>query len=271
MQTQCLVDAKVEGTPHFVYTDHAGRVTATYPGHGARDLWPEAWLLREEALLRRADRVFAMGEHVEHELRHTYGLRAVECVHGGPNVAPRRDEGQRALETYAPPRILFVGRRWEMKGGPLLLDAFEAVRAREPDARLAIAGCSPRVSRAGVDVLGLLSPADLAREYRRATVFCLPTRAEPMGLAFVEAMAFRLPLVGPRLGSIPHFLRDGETGFLYEPGDAAQLADRLVRLARAPSLCKSLGDAGHDLAQRDYSWDVVAARVAAGIRSVVAR
>jgi glycosyltransferase involved in cell wall biosynthesis len=88
-----------------------------------------------------------------------------------------------------------------------------------------------------------------------------------MGSAFLEAMAFRLPLVGPRLGAIPHFLRDGETGFTYEPGSGTDLVRRLLQLAGDPALCKSLGDAGHDLARREYSWDVVAARVASTIRA----
>jgi glycosyltransferase involved in cell wall biosynthesis len=270
LQTQTLLDAKVPGAPHFVYTDHAGRVTATYPGHGPGQLWPEPWLSREEAILRSAEVVFAMGEHVAAELKGSYRLPSVECVHGGPNVAPDGVEPERPVPGYAPARILFVGRRWEPKGGPLLLEAFARVREQVQDARLVIAGCSPRAPQAGVDVMGRIPPGDMPGLYRAASIFCLPTRAEPMGIAFLEAMAFRLPLVGPRLGAIPYFLRDGETGFTYAPGDAGELARRLLVLARDPGLCKSFGDAGHDLGRREYTWEAVAARVASVIRERLA-
>jgi glycosyltransferase involved in cell wall biosynthesis len=270
LQTQTLLSAKLSGTPHFIYTDHAGRVTGTYPHHGRNEMWPEAWLSREAEIFKDADAVFTMGEHVQRALTRSYGLPAVECVHGGPNVSPEGAEPPRPVSEYSPPRVLFVGRRWREKGGPLLMKAFADVRRRIPEATLTIVGCSPRVAAPNVVIAGLLPASQLPAIYRRATIFCVPTRAEPMGCAFLEAMAFRVAAVGPRLGAIEYFLQERSTGLTFEPGNVEQLTACLLALAQDPALCKTVGDGAHDLVQRDYNWPRVAADVARGIRQRVA-
>ena len=53
-------------------------------------------------------------------------------------------------------------------------------------------------------------------------------------------------VVAPSIGGIPELVRDGETGFLYPPGDLQQLSRLLVRLLRDPEYAQSLGRAGRD-------------------------
>jgi starch synthase len=59
--------------------------------------------------------------------------------------------------------------------------------------------------------------------YQRAHVFCLPTRFEPFGIAFVEAMHFGLPCVGTATDAVPEIVADGETGYLVPVDDEAAL------------------------------------------------
>ena len=59
-------------------------------------------------------------------------------------------------------------------------------------------------------------------------------------------MALAKPVVAPSVGGIPELVRDGETGFLYPPGDLQQLSRLLVRLLRDPEYARSLGRAGRD-------------------------
>jgi glycosyltransferase involved in cell wall biosynthesis len=157
-------------------------------------------------------------------------------------------------KTYDNKEILFVGVHWIRKGGPQLVEAFRRVRARIPDARLTIVGCSPEIHVEGCEVRGRVSPSELAMYYQRASVFCMPTRYEPFGIVYLEAMAYKLPIVATDVGAIPDFVLNGENGFRVRPGDFGDLAERLIVLLSNPALCSSMGKRGSDIAKQ-YTWE----------------
>ena len=76
---------------------------------------------------------------------------------------------------------------------------------------------------------------------------------ETFGLVIVEAMAMGVPVIATKAGGVPEIVQDGETGLLYTPGDAAQLADRIALLYRNPALRARLGSAGRARAQQQFS------------------
>lgn len=80
---------------------------------------------------------------------------------------------------------------------------------------------------------------------------------EPFGIAAVEAMAAGKPVVASRSGGLEDIVEDSVTGFLVEPGNAAELAERLARLLGDPALRERMGRAGRERAERRYSWDAV--------------
>lgn len=105
-------------------------------------------------------------------------------------------------------RILFVGRNWSVKGGDHLVRAFEILREAMGDASLVIIGCIPPRSVRdvdGVECLGYLSMnkeserSRLIEEYRKATVFCMPSRTESTGMVFMEAAQAGLPVIMRRI------------------------------------------------------------------------
>ncbi len=78
------------------------------------------------------------------------------------------------------------------------------------------------------------------------------------------------PVVAPSVPPVLEVLRDGETGLLIEPGNAAQLADRIVELANDPVLRERLGSAGRAYVQAHHTWrnnaeEIVAAYAALGV------
>ena len=85
----------------------------------------------------------------------------------------------------------------------------------------------------------------------------MPTKREPFGIVFIEAMAHRLPVVGTRLGAIPDFVRVDETGYLVDTGAVDDLARALIRLLDDPERCRRFGEAGRRLALERYTWDRV--------------
>jgi glycosyltransferase involved in cell wall biosynthesis len=76
-----------------------------------------------------------------------------------------------------------------------------------------------------------------------------PARWEGFGLGVLEATLAELPVVASRVSSLPELVRDGETGFLVPPDDAAALAAAVGRALGD----RRLGAAGRALAQREFS------------------
>ncbi len=86
---------------------------------------------------------------------------------------------------------------------------------------------------------------------------------ESFGLVVVEAMSYGLPVIASRIGGIPEIVEDGVTGFLFEPGNADELAEKMKLLWENPELCRQMGKAGREKAIREYSEDVYYERLMA--------
>jgi glycosyltransferase involved in cell wall biosynthesis len=260
-QSQSLFPAWVAGVPHFVYTDHAHLANLGYPGFDRGALKSVRYLRREAELYAASRLVFARSRHVRDAIVHGYGCptERVVVVGVGPNTTPPSDaEVEQALESWNGGRIVFVGVDWERKGGPALVTAFRTVRERYPDARLDIVGCSPTgVGGPGIEIHGRLSLERVADLLAHADVFCLPTLAEPFGVAFIEAMHAGLPVVGTRIGAVPDFLIPRETGLFVEPNDVSGLADALTQLLADPDGTRRMGRIARRLAQERYTWEAV--------------
>ena len=137
------------------------------------------------------------------------------------------------------PTVLFVGTWNGRKRGAELAHAFaHDVRPRVPDAELRmVSQDAPADLPDGVSALGRLSDEELAREYGRAWVFCLPSSYEGFGIPYAEAMTAGLPVVAtPNVGA--RFVTDeGAVGELVElPELGAAVADLLDDTQRRDEL-----------------------------------
>jgi glycosyltransferase involved in cell wall biosynthesis len=95
-----------------------------------------------------------------------------------------------------------------------------------------------------VEFLGTVSRRELAERYRRAAVFCLPSRQEGFGIVFLEAMAHAKPIVAARAAAVPETVADGEVGILADPNDPDAFAQGLAALLTDQGLRRQMGDAG---------------------------
>lgn len=140
-------------------------------------------------------------------------------------------------------RILFVGRLTTEKGIDVVLRALAKL---DPslDARFDIVGGGDQ--RRNLETLaqqlgvservtfhGHTSEDELRRLYSRASVFAIASIAELQSIATMEAMASGLPVVAANAVALPHLVHDGENGYLFEPGDADELAARLTDVLTA--------------------------------------
>jgi glycosyltransferase involved in cell wall biosynthesis len=162
--------------------------------------------------------------------------------------------------------ILSVAAFEHKKGLDVLLRAFAQIRYGNPSLALVLVGSSSHAEselrRLAAD-LGLAEDvfffSDVPHEQvglflERAKGFCLPSRAEPFGIAILEAGAYRLPVVATRVGGIPEFVIDGQTGLLVEPDDPIALAGALNRILTDEELARDLGEGLYRLAATEMSW-----------------
>jgi glycosyltransferase involved in cell wall biosynthesis len=113
-----------------------------------------------------------------------------------------------------------------------------------------------------------LGPAPLEQRvkfFKQADLFVLPTYAEGMPVAVLEAMAAGLPVITTRVGGIPELIEDGVEGFLIAPGDVEALADRITRLIRDPSERRRMSERGQAKA-RNFDEKLFLARLGAQLR-----
>lgn len=236
-----------------------------------------AWLERRKFLLNqacfvRADRIVAFSRWVEASLIADYGVAAdkIEVVRPGLDVkaVPRVD--RRGRQGAGPLRVLFVGGDFDRKGGPTLLAAMDALA--DLDVELDVVTRSdvePAKNRAVYSNLSAGSPA-LLDLYERADVFCLPTRADALGLVFAEAGAAGLPLIGTNTGAVAEIVQDGKTGLIVPADDVQALANALRTLLTDEDLRLRYGAAARALVEREYDEDMTSHRIVSLLHTVVA-
>lgn len=259
VQSQCLCDASGNGVPVYIYTDHTNLNNLNYRfiTH-SKFMRTNAFVELERLAFAHATMVFVMSPNIGRSLVEQYGIfeSKVKLVYAGSNtsVPPDVDPSK-----YSAKNIIFVGKEWERKGGPLLIEAFKKVRQQIPEATLTIIGCRPRVSLPNCQVLGEQPLDEVARHYAKASVFCMPTVREPFGIVFVEAMFNKLPVVTNNMGAAP-WLVTKQNGFLLE-NSVDEYVDALVTLLNNPGMCEAFGAESLRIA-KSYTWDNVGVHMA---------
>lgn len=268
IQTQSLFDASKDGLPHFLYTDHTFLENKNYYEFDKGKMPTEKWLKFEQSMYKNALVNFTMSSNIKKSLSEDYNIKAenVKCIGAGSNL--KLESIMLEKRNYKAKRILFVGRRWERKGGPILISAFERVLKVHPDAQLTIIGCNPEINLKNVKVTGNISLQEVAGYYSESSIFCLPTRIEPFGIVFLEAMMYSLPVIATSVGAIPDFVSP-ESGILVEPNNPDQLADALITLLNDSELCRRFGEQGFKIYQEKYTWENVGVRMADVIKRSV--
>lgn len=247
--------------PTVVYTDFTYRLVqreSPWRDPFTRTEDGERWNRLEHAAAHGAAMVLTRSAYARRSLIEDYGLSAerVAVVGGGVNFASLPEQASADA-----PRVLFIGRDFERKGGDLLLAAFARVRERLPEAELWMLTDQP-VSGEGVRrIAPTYDRACIAALYRAAGVFAMPARSETWGDVFLEAMAHGLPCIGSNRDAMPEIIRHGETGFIVEPTDLDDLTQALELLLRDSATRHMIGAQGRARAVAEFTWDAVVGRM----------
>jgi len=166
------------------------------------------------------------------------------------------------LRTAPRPRVLWMRSFHELYNPLLAVQVLALVRERLPDATLVMAGQEKGLSaatmaeaqRLGVsDAIrfpGFLGPEAKMREGGAADVFLNTNRVDNAPVAVLEAAAMGLPVVSTDVGGVRNLVRHEHSALLARDGDAAGLADAVVRLVMEPGLAERLGRNARRVAER---------------------
>lgn len=184
-------------------------------------------------------------------------------------VAEYRHGASRVIGTVArlvPQKAIHV----LLDATPLLLQAF-------PDTRVLVVGDGPlraeleaQARRLGIAATVTFAgyQEDVASAYAAMDVFVLPSRDEGYGIAFLEAMAMGIPVVGTRVIGSMEAVEDGITGLLVPYADAPALARAVSRIFGDPELGRWLRGAAADRVRHRFSRERSASQVEALYRDL---
>jgi glycosyltransferase involved in cell wall biosynthesis len=157
-------------------------------------------------------------------------------------------------------RLLFIGRRdFYRKGGDLVLAALAVLRREyDPQITLTVAGPEtwplPGAPPGGVRFLGSLPPDQVASLYDRHDLFVMPSRWEPFGVVFAEALARGLPCVARDAFAMPEIITPGVSGALITGDDQNELAAAIAAALADDALYESCRRRAPQMAEY-FSWE----------------
>jgi len=156
--------------------------------------------------------------------------------------------------------ILLVGYPWYTKGVDILIRAFVSIAAQFPDWKLKILCHIP--DRADLEKLtgGSAQVEFLAGRHNMlalkviaaCSVFVLASRTDAAPVVIREAMAARKPIIASNVGGVAYFVRDNETGLLFESGNVEELAAKLTRLLADPELRTRLAARAYEVVMSEF-------------------
>ncbi|MBZ5643278.1 MAG: glycosyltransferase family 4 protein [Acidobacteriia bacterium] len=162
----------------------------------------------------------------------------------------------------------------------LLQEAFTRARRLRPGMKLRIVGSGPELAklqansrRLGIEDGCEFAPAtrEVAAALREFDIYVSSSRSEAFSNTILEAMASGCCVVGSRVGGTPELIGNDERGLLFEAGNAADLAAKLIELAENQGLRRALGRRAAEFAAETFTIEIAARRMAEIYETILRR
>jgi glycosyltransferase involved in cell wall biosynthesis len=224
----------------------------------------EAYLHAAVGTYRRLVELFVAPSRSLRERMIAHGVEPSRIVH-----VPHAISLEGYEPTYEPGGYAaYIGRLAVGKGADVVLKA----AARVPEVRFVIAGTGPlkddleaeaaHLGLDNVEFLGYVTGGELRSAFSGALCVIVPSECfENSPITVFESFAYGKPVVGASIGGVPELVVDGETGLLFEPGDAEALGDRIRALAADRRRATEMGRAARARLERDHSPEIHCDRI----------
>ena len=231
-----------------------------YKQRWPKPLWQSFFRFLGRISLRNADKIRAISSFTKE--------KALKIAPGKPCfVFPTFTDVNIFLEekeTHFENFILFVGYLHRVKGIQYLIEAFNKIKDEFPDFKLVIIGEGPELKNYQLSIInyqlkdriefkGKLSLEETKNIMKNCYCLVLPSLSEGLGRVLIEAEALGKPVIGSNVGGIPDLIKDGKNGFLFEPKNSDNLAQKLRTLLKDKNLAIEMGKKGREFVQNKFS------------------
>ena len=157
--------------------------------------------------------------------------------------------------------VLFVGRLYPVKGIRFLLEAADVITHWRRDVRFLIVGegslrsLVEEVAKENPGIIFLGYRTDVPELMAASDIFVLPSLAEGLPYALLEAGFCGLPLIATNVGCVADVVIPGRTGILVPKGSSRELIKAIKLLIERPELRESMSEAAQKLIRQKYSWN----------------
>jgi alpha-maltose-1-phosphate synthase len=219
-----------------------------------------------KAALYQASKIIALSKSIdEHLLKFGADKEKIEIIPNGVDAEefnPNKPNYLLDKLDISGKIVLFVGRFIEVKGIKYLLQAFDEVANKVPDAKIVFVGSGLQEKEIRdlqsrhenrVFVLNMVNHSEMPNIYVGCDVFVMPSLEERFGNCVLEAMAAGKPVIGSNVGGMKETIAHGETGFHVQPRNSKQIADYLIELLQNERLAKQMGRNARLKAAHDYN------------------
>lgn len=228
--------------------------------HQGYRFFTRKWALR---LIQQAEQIIAVSEYIRYLLP-IRGPEQIRVVYDAVELGtlPVRERVILGMDTV---HMLIVGAITPYKGQEELIEAcYLLSKKKEITFHLQIVGTGEAAYveqlrektrqyhlERQVEFYG--ASREVGKLYEKADIVFMCSKAEPYGRVTVEAMMTGCLVIGARSGATTELIRAGETGFLYEPGNAGALADCIQKAVSCPEQSRILAKKGQAFARRTFT------------------
>ena len=226
----------------------------------------------EKMALQGADHLLSVSEFTAKETARLFNLqKEIKVISNSVNLENFQPEHHKMI----PKTILYFGSIIRKKGVLELAEIFNLMIKEDFETHLIMAGQDVVDQQTGkstkqlmqeqfsheaakrVSWLGSLPYEEIQEEIAKANVVVLPSFAEALPMAWIEAMAMEKALVTSDIGWAEEVMVDGETGFTVDPQDHSEYAKKILLLLNDPELARRMGKTAKQRVVEKFSTDVV--------------
>ncbi|MDR1762733.1 MAG: glycosyltransferase family 4 protein [Dysgonamonadaceae bacterium] len=255
---------KPSGQRHYIYSDSTWNLWSN--ASTSIDNYPKKLVKDAERLefkaYQQAEHIFSISEYVKDNLISKYGINPDKITVVGTGlgvIKPFFGE-----KNYKNGKILFAAKgRFEDKGGPMVLEAFEKALRQNPDLELIIVGQNEYAEKKlpNVKAYGFIPIEELQSIFDECSLFLMPALNEPWGLVYLEALACKMPIVGLNRNSFPEISGYGKYGFGLDEPDSDKLSQVILSAFSDDKALAEIGLRGQEYCLENFSWRKTAARI----------
>lgn len=198
--------------------------------------------------------IFTQNEWTRQSVIERFDLQEnkVHNVHFGVNIEPYYGEKE-----YSNELLLIVLREFnhKVKGLDLVVEALPLIRKKYPNVRLAVVGNKVYEHVKGVDCYVGYSREKTRELFRQAVLYVMPSRNEPNGITYLEALANKTPFVALNRYAAPEFSGNGEWSFLCDIESPEAIADIVCMALSDKKKLALMGEKGQQFVMANYKWE----------------